>query len=32
VCQKLVHQHGGTIAVESRVGVGSTFRMEFPLV
>jgi two-component system sensor histidine kinase FlrB len=32
VCQKLVHQHGGSIAVDSRVGVGSTFRMEFPLV
>ena len=32
VCQKLVQQHHGTISVTSEVGVGSTFRMEFPLL
>jgi len=30
VTQKLVHEHGGRIEVESEVGAGSTFTMYFP--
>jgi signal transduction histidine kinase len=32
VCRKIVQQHGGNIAVESSVGRGTTFRMEFPVL
>jgi two-component system sensor histidine kinase FlrB len=32
VCQKIIQQHGGNITVESSVGTGSTFRMEFPIL
>ena len=32
VCRKIVQQHGGSIAVESAVGKGATFRMEFPIL
>jgi signal transduction histidine kinase len=30
VCQRIVEQHGGTIRVNSQLGRGTTFRMEFP--
>jgi signal transduction histidine kinase len=30
VCQRIVEQHRGTIAVQSQLGKGTTFRMEFP--
>ena len=30
VCQKIMEQHGGTIAVESRPGSGTTFRLRLP--
>ena len=29
VCERLMHQQGGSIRVESRVGFGSTFTLEF---
>jgi two-component system, OmpR family, sensor histidine kinase MtrB len=32
VARKIVTGHGGTLEVESRVGVGSTFRIRLPLV
>ena len=31
VCQRLVEAHGGSITVESEVGVGSTFTVQIPL-
>ena len=30
VCERLMHQHGGNISVESSLGHGSTFTLEFP--
>ncbi len=30
VCQRLLRQHGGALRVQSRVGQGSTFTLEFP--
>ena len=30
VCHKIIQQHGGTIAVESRAGYGTTFRLCLP--
>ncbi len=32
VARKIVAGHGGTLQVESRIGVGSTFRVRLPLV
>jgi len=32
VCRKIVHQHGGAVSVESEVGKGTMFRMEFPIL
>ncbi|MGA7574754.1 MAG: ATP-binding protein, partial [Terriglobales bacterium] len=32
VCQRIVEQHRGTIKVQSRLGRGTTFRMEFPVL
>jgi PAS domain S-box-containing protein len=31
LCRRIVAAHGGTITVESRLGEGSTFRIELPL-
>jgi signal transduction histidine kinase len=31
VCKKIIQDHGGTISVESRLGEGTTFRIEFLL-
>ena len=30
VCQRILEQHGGSIAVESRLGHGATFRLRLP--
>lgn len=30
VCDRIMRQHGGSIAVKSRLGQGSTFTLEFP--
>ena len=30
VVRRIVHEHGGSIDVDSRVGVGSEFRLVFP--
>jgi len=32
VSQKILHEHGGEITVESKAGAGSTFTLEFPAV
>jgi signal transduction histidine kinase len=32
VCQRIVEQHRGTITVQSELGRGTTFRMEFPVL
>jgi signal transduction histidine kinase len=32
ICRQLLEQHGGTITVESRVGSGSTFIIELPVI
>jgi two-component system, NtrC family, sensor kinase len=31
VCQRIVHQHGGTLGVESQVGEGSVFTVALPV-
>jgi signal transduction histidine kinase len=31
VCKKIIQDHGGTILVNSRLGAGTTFKIEFPL-
>jgi signal transduction histidine kinase len=32
VCRRIVEQHRGTIEVHSQVGMGTTFRVEFPVL
>jgi two-component system sensor histidine kinase FlrB len=32
VCKNIIELHGGSIGVTSRIGVGSTFHLEFPLL
>ncbi len=32
ICRQIVTAHGGTISVESAIGVGSTFRVHLPIV
>jgi two-component system sensor histidine kinase FlrB len=32
VCRTIMQQHGGAISVTSRVGLGTVFRLEFPLL
>jgi signal transduction histidine kinase len=32
VCRRIVEQHKGTIDVRSKLGQGTTFRMEFPVL
>jgi signal transduction histidine kinase len=32
ICKQLLEQHGGTITVESRVGRGTTFTIDLPVV
>lgn len=32
ICQRIVEQHHGTIAAQSELGKGTTFRMEFPVL
>jgi len=31
VCKTIMEQHGGTITVDSHAGLGTTFKLEFPL-
>ena len=30
ICRKIVQQHGGTIEIDSRLGVGTTVRIVLP--
>ncbi|MDA0838113.1 MAG: ATP-binding protein [Planctomycetota bacterium] len=30
ICQRIVKEHGGEISVESRVGIGATFKISLP--
>ena len=32
VCQRIIEQHGGTIRAQSEAGLGTVFRMEFPIL
>ena len=32
LCRNMLEEHGGTIAVQSEVGLGATFRIELPVV
>jgi signal transduction histidine kinase len=32
ICREIAEAHGGTISVESRVGEGSTFTVELPIL
>jgi two-component system sensor histidine kinase FlrB len=32
ISERIVKQHGGTMMVESQPGIGTTFRMEFPIL
>ncbi len=31
IVKSIVEQHGGTVSVDSRLGEGSTFRLELPM-
>jgi signal transduction histidine kinase len=31
IVQRIVREHGGRIELDSRVGLGTTFRIRFPL-
>jgi signal transduction histidine kinase len=31
ICKRLVDQHGGTLVIESQLGVGTTIRITLPI-
>ncbi|MDH3960597.1 MAG: ATP-binding protein, partial [Desulfuromonadales bacterium] len=31
ICQNIIREHGGTIALESQLGEGTLFRISFPV-